>query len=119
LKDENFYRHILDAPFENVKNIFSSDDLAISNEYDLVSLIEKYLAHRDKLPLLAAENPSLDWSMLTEAEKEARQKAKEEEEKAGEAKKAEETKAADDAYNALDELGKINADWAKKVSKVH
>ena len=106
-------------PFENVKNIFSSDDLAISNEHDLVELLEKYLAHRDKLPLLKEEDPSLDWSMLNEAEKENRLKAKEEEGKAEEAKKAEETKASEDAYNALDELGKINADWAKKVQVIH
>ena len=119
LKDENFNRHMLDLPFEYVKNIFSSDDLAVSNEHDLVELILKYLAHRDKLPLLPEEDPSLDWSMLTEAEKEARQKLKEEEGKAEEAKKAEETKAEEDAFNALDDLGKINAEWAKKVSVIH
>jgi type I site-specific restriction endonuclease len=119
LKDENFYRHILDVPFENVKNIFASDHLAISNECDLVVIIEKYLAHRDKLPLLADEKPGLDWSMLTSAEKEAREKAKEEEQQAEALKKAEESKAEDDAYNALDDLGKINADWAKKVKSVH
>lgn len=79
LKDENFNRHMLDLPFEYVKNIFVSDDLAVSNEHDLVEIIIKYLAHREKLPLLPEEDPSLDWSMLTEAEKEARQKLKEEE----------------------------------------
>lgn len=72
LKDENFYRHILDLPFDYVKNIFSSDELAVSNEHDLVNLIEKYLAHRDKLPLLPEEDPSLDWSHLTPGEKEGR-----------------------------------------------
>lgn len=119
IKDENFYRHILDLPFDSVKNIFSSDDLAISNENDLVELIIKYLAHRDKLPLLKDEDPALDWSMLTEAEIEGRKKAQEEESKATEAKKAEEAKAKEDAYNALDDLGKANADWAKKVEIVH
>ena len=79
LKNERFYEHILDLPFEYVKNIFSSDDLALSNEHDLVSLIEKYLAHREKLPKLPEEDPSLDWSMLTTEEKENRQKLKEEE----------------------------------------
>jgi len=93
LKDENFNRHMLDLPFEYVKNIFSSDDLAVSNEHDLVDVINKYLAHREKLPLLPEEDPSLDWSMLNEAEKENRQKAKEEETKVQEAKVAEETKA--------------------------
>lgn len=84
---------MLDLPFEYVKNIFSSDDLAVSNEHDLVDVINKYLAHREKLPLLPEEDPSLDWSMLNEAEKENRQKAKEEETKVQEAKVAEETKA--------------------------
>jgi hypothetical protein len=119
LKDENFYRHILDMPFNYVKNIFSSDELSVSNEHDLVSLIEKYLIHRDKLPVLPEEDPSLDWSHLTETEKEGRQKTKEEEQKVNETKAAEEAKAGDDAYNALDELGKLNADWAKKVQVVH
>lgn len=72
LKDENFNRHMLDLPFDYVKNIFASDDLAVSNEHDLVELISKYLNHRDKLPLLPEEDPSLDWSMLTDAEKEGR-----------------------------------------------
>jgi hypothetical protein len=119
VKDENFYRHLLDLPFNYVKNIFSSDDLAVSNEHDLVDLIEKYLAHRDKLPILPEEDPSLDWSHLTEAEKENRIKAKEEEKKAEEAKVAEEEKAELDKYNALDPLGKLNADWSKKVQVVH
>ena len=66
--------------------IFTSDDLAVSNEHDLVNLIEKYLGHRENLSLLPEEDPSLDWSHLTTEEKENRQKAKDEELKIEETK---------------------------------
>ena len=86
IKDDNFYRHILDFPFCCVMKIFTSDDLAVSNEHDLVNLIEKYLGHRENLSLLPEEDPSLDWSHLTTEEKENRQKAKDEELKIEETK---------------------------------
>lgn len=60
-----------------------------------------------------------DWTHLTEEEKKKRQE--EDTKKAEEAKKAkdEEEKKETDKFNALDELGKIQSRWTKKVSEVH
>lgn len=102
-----------------MRSICCSNKLNIADEKDLVGLFEKYLAHRDNLPLLKEEDPSLDWSHLTVAEKEGRQKAAEEKQAEEAKKQEEEKKAQDDAYNALDPLGKANADWNKKIDAVH
>ena len=91
----------------------------IKDEKELCNLFEKYLKHRESLPPLKEEDPSQDWSHLTEEEKENRKKADEEKSAADNAKKEEEKKASDDAYAALDDLGKANADWNKKVDEMH
>jgi hypothetical protein len=92
--------------------------LYIKEEKFVVHLIEKYIQHREGLPLLDEEDPLKDLSHLTEQEKVHR---KEEEKKKDEEEKKrhdEEEKKATDAYTALDELGKIKHDWSKKISLV-
>ena len=119
LEQEEGTKFLLNLPFTYMKSICSSNKLTIKDEKALVGLFEKYLAHRDSLPLLKEEDPSQDWTHLTQEEKDARTKAQEEK-KAEEAKAKEDAeKASQDAYNALDDLGKANADWAKKVEIVH
>ena len=109
---------IKNLPVNYFKSLCSSDSLYISEEKFVANLIEKYIEHRSHLPLLDEENPMKDWSHLTEVEKNNR---KEEEKKAAEEegkKNAEEEKKQLDAYNALDELGKIKFDWKKKLDTV-
>jgi hypothetical protein len=93
--------------------------LNIHNENVLVQLFEKYLKHRETLPILPEEDPMNDTTHLTPEEVKARGEAKaavQEEEKK---QKEEETKAKEDAYNALDDLHKANKDWEIKVEAVH
>jgi len=112
-------KFLMSLPFPYLKSICQSNKLQIKDENTLVGLFEKFLAHRESLPLLKEEDPSLDWSHLTEAEKENREK--EQADKLAEEAKAreDEEKAALDEYNAKDDLGKANADWEKKVTVVH
>lgn len=85
----------------------------------MVDLIEGYLKHREGLPLLDEENPLKDWSNLTQEEKDKRlaeeAKLKEEEKK----KKDEEEKKQADEFAKLDDLGKIQHKWRKKVEDTH
>ena len=91
----------------------------MSSEKVLSELIVKYLKHRDSLPPLPEEDPSLDWSNLSQEERENRKKQQEEKDTQEKTKKEEEEKEAKAAYDALDELGKINFEWNKKVEVVH
>jgi len=102
-----------------LKEFCESDKLEITNEKLLLDLFERYLKHRDHLPLLADENPANDWSHLTPEEKEGRTKAKDEKEAAAKTAKEEEEKNALAAYEALDAVAKISANYAKKVEEVH
>ena len=74
---------------------------------------------REKLPLLPEEDPANDWSHLTAEEKEGRNKLKEEKATLAKAAAEEEEKNAQAAYDALEPMGKINADWSKKVEVIH
>ncbi len=69
--------------------------------------------------MLDEENPLKDWSNLTEEERKKREeeetKKKEEEKK----KSEEEVKKQADEFAKLDELGKIQATWRKKVEDTH
>ena len=89
------------------KNLCDADNLYIEDEKLVVNLIEEYLNHRKDLPLLPEETPQIDLSLLTEEERKKREeeegKKHEEEKKA----KEEEEKKDLDAFNALDDLGKI------------
>lgn len=67
---------LLNLPFEQMRNICESNSLNITNEMLLVQLFEKYLNHREKLPLLPEEDPALDWSHLNADERKAREDAK-------------------------------------------
>lgn len=101
-------------------SLVKNNNLCIADEGVLVPLFERYLKHRESLPLLAEEDKSKDVSNLTEEElkarTEAQTKAKEEETKA----KEDEVKAKADAYTALSILEKHNHDWAKHVdTKFH
>jgi len=57
-------------------SLCKSDALNIHSENTLIEFIQKYLKHRDELPKLPEEEVKLDLSLLTDAEKEAREKLK-------------------------------------------
>jgi hypothetical protein len=109
----------LELPFQNLKEFCESDKLELTNEKDLLDLFERYLKVREKLPLLPEEDPAQDWTHLTPEEKEGRKKLKEEKDVITKAAKEEEEKNAQAAYDALDPMGKINANWGKKVNAIH
>lgn len=101
------------------KSFCEADNLYILDEKIVVDLIAGYLQHRDHLPLLDEENPLKDWSHLTEEERKKREE--EEAKKVEEEKKKneEEEKKQADEYAKLDEVGKIQANWNKKVDAIH
>lgn len=84
-----------------------------------MKVVEGYLKHRNYLPLLPEEDPNKDLRNLTAEELAARKVKQEEEQKAIQAAKDEEEKKEQDAFNALDDLGKIQHDWKKKIEKQH
>jgi len=89
LKSDDGAKFLLGLPYQYLKNICGSNKLCISDEMDLVGLFEKYLKHRDTLPVLPEEDPSKDMTHLTEQEKEGRKKQAEDA-KVEKAKKEEE-----------------------------
>eukprot|EP00347_Sterkiella_histriomuscorum_P004984 403358342 len=108
-----------ELPVDSFKSLCGADNLYIQEEKIVVDLIEAYMKHRENLPLLDEENPLKDWSNLTQEEKDKRlveeTKKKEEEKK----KHDEEEKKQADEFAKLDELGKIQHKWKKKVNEVH
>ena len=83
--------HLLELDLENLLSILKSDKLNLINEVTLVHLVRDYMDVRDKIPSKVPETaeekagPDL-WALLTDSEKETRDKAfKEEEEKRNEA----------------------------------
>lgn len=116
---EKGLQFLMDLPIEAFRSFCQADRLYITDEKVVVDLIQDYLKHRDDLPLLDEDNPMKNWSNLTEEEKKKREeeeaKAKEEEKK----KHEEEEKKQADEYAKLDELGKIQANWNKKIDDIH
>lgn len=98
-----------DLPYERLKSVLSNDGLKVTQEKFVLSLIERYLKHRETLPPLPEEDPKNDWSLLNEDEKAKRtedKKVADDEAKAAEDARNAEKKAA---YDALDDLGKIQS----------
>lgn len=118
-QDEKGLQFLRDLPAEAFRSVCEADNLYIQDEKIVVDLISGYLKHREGLPILDEENPLKDWSNLTEEEKKKREE--EEQKKKDEEKKAhdEEEKKLADEFAKLDELGKIQATWAKKVDAIH
>jgi hypothetical protein len=57
-------------------SLCSKSSLCVSDEKQLVTLFTKYIDHRDSIrPLLAEEDPKLDWTHLSPEEVEGRKKA--------------------------------------------
>lgn len=112
-------KFLMDLPADAFTSLISADNLYITDESIVIKLVRDYLDSRKDLPLLDEENPKKDWSNLNEEEikkrKEDEAKHQEEENKIHEAAK----KAAEDEYNKLDELGKIQHNWNKKVEELH
>lgn len=109
----------MDLPADAFTSIASADNLYITEESIVIKLVRDYLDCRKDLPLLDEENPKKDWTNLNEEEIKKR-KEDEAKEKEEENKKIEEAKkVALDEYNKLDELGKIQHDWNKKVEEIH
>lgn len=110
---------IKELPIEQFIALCSADNLYIQDEKIVVDLIETYIHARDDLPLLTEEDPSKNWSHLREDEKtkrlEEEKKGQEEEKK----KQDEEAKKQADEFAKLDELGKIQSKWRKRVEESH
>lgn len=85
----------------------------------MVDLIQGYLKHREGLPILDEENPLKDWSNLTEEEKKKRQEEEDKKDVEEKKKHEEEAKKEADDFAKLDDLGKIQANWNKKIEEVH
>ena len=90
LSEEKGTQFMLNLPFKNMCSLCDANDLCVKSERSLLDLFEKYLKHRDTLPLLPEEDPSKNWDHLTAEEKENRNKLKEEEAKVAADKEAEE-----------------------------
>lgn len=112
---------LLSLPYSQMKSLCASNSLNIKDEYILVDLFERYLAHRDHLPKLAEEERKLDdfKDLLTKEEIEARNKLKEEEEAAAKAKQEEEAKKKEEEYKALDPWQRFNRHYEEIVAKTH
>lgn len=110
---------MLNLPFSNFRNVCDSNGLNITDEMMLISLFEKYLDHRESLPILPEEDPKRDWSILTEEELKKRNDDKEIADKAKNDEKEAKVKAKEEEYNKLEEHEKFNADWDVKVEKAH
>jgi len=110
---------LMDLPENAFRSLCSADNLYITDEQIVVDLIVKYLKYRDDLPILDEDNPMKNWTNLTEEEKKKREeeeaKQKEEEKK----KHEEEEKKEADEFAKLDDLGKIQHTWNKKVQEIH
>ena len=117
--DAKGLQFLKDLPAEAFRSFCQADNLYILDEKIVVDLIIEYLNHREGLPILDEDDPMKNWSNLTEEEKKKRQeedsKRAEEEKK----KSEEEVKKQADEYAKLDELGKIQANWNKKVDETH
>ena len=118
-KQEKGLQFLMDLPEKAFRSLISADNLYITDEQIVVDLIVKYLKHRDHLPILDEDNPLKNWENLKEEEKKNREeeeaKAKEEEAKLKEADAAKEK----EEFDKLDDLGKIQFTWNKKVMDIH
>lgn len=118
-KDEKGLEFLRDLPSDAFKSLCAADNLYIQDEKLVVDLIEGYLKHRESLPILDEDNPLKDWSNLTEEEKKKRQEEEDKRHEEERKKEEEEKKKQDDEYAKLDDLGKVQANWNKKVDDVH
>ena len=105
---------IMNLPFRYMHALCESDGLKMASEQALASLIEKYLAHRDKIVTAPAAPPKPDFSGLTPEEKEAKEKELKEKEDAEKKAKEEKEKQEKADYDALSPLDKIKADLRKE-----
>lgn len=76
MSTEDGTNFLLNLPIKYFMSLCKSDALNIHSENTLIEFIQKYLKHRDGLPKLPEEEVRLDLSLLTDAEKEAREKLK-------------------------------------------
>jgi hypothetical protein len=110
---------IKELPVDQFIALCSADNLYIKDEKIVVDLIEEYIHHRDELPLLPEEDPTKDWSHLREDEKAKRLEEEKKGDEEAKKKKDEEEKKEADEFAKLDEQGKIQAKWRKKVNEIH
>ena len=70
---------MLDLPQRYMISLCKADSLNVKDEKQLLEFFETYLKHREGCPALPEDDPELlTWHLLTEEEKEARNKKKEE-----------------------------------------
>ena len=119
LKTDKGTSFLLSLPYAKMLSLCSKSSLSVSDEKKLVDLFAKYIKHRETIkPLLPEEDPWLDWSHLSDAEKEGREKAKVEAATKNAAAKEELAKAKETEFAALDPLGQENKKWENEVAKV-
>jgi hypothetical protein len=118
-KQDKGLQFLMDLPEKAFRSLLSSDTLYITDEQIVVDLIVKYLKHREHLPILDEDNPMKNWDNLKEEERKKREEeeAKHKEEEAK--KKEEEDKKEAEEFGKLDDLGKIQHTWNKKVQEIH
>jgi len=98
-------------PADILAELLAQDELKVAEESAVIALVDAYMKSRDEIkPLLEEEEQANDAALvalLSEEEKKSREDAKAQ--KAEEAlKAAEDAKAKEEeAFNALDDLGKI------------
>ena len=100
-------------PFNEFYEIIQSNELNTKAEIEVVNLIDGYITHKNKFPILPEEDPANDWSHLTEEEKKKREEDKKTQVEAKAKAVADEEAKKQEEYAKLDAEGKMNHDIAK------
>jgi hypothetical protein len=95
---------LLNLPFTYIRSLCESNSLNIKDEYALVDLFERYLAHRDELEPIAEEKPDIKKfeSMLKKEELDNREKEGKEKQDKLDKEKEDADKKIEDEYKAMD-----------------
>lgn len=112
-------KFLQDLPVEYFTSLCKADNLQIKEEKVVVDLIEAYLKRREDLPLLDEENPLMDWSSLTSAEKALREEQKKKQAEEEGKIKEEEKKKKEEEFKVLEKLPKIQYTWNELVQVSH
>ena len=110
---------LVKVPYKYILALCASTNLCLSNEKALADMIEKYLIHREGLPLLEEEDPSRDWSHLTEEEKVGRRLQEQKKLEDANAEILNKSREEKRIYNYSDKYERFNIDWQKVISSVH
>eukprot|EP00347_Sterkiella_histriomuscorum_P013958 403362705 len=96
-----------DLPFDMFLQLIEDTELNVTEEYQAVRAIDRYLSHRRALPPSPDDEDQKETQHLTEEEKKHREEVKLKTQEEGKKKQEEEKKVKDDTFAKLDALGKI------------